>query len=90
MFCNWSSSSPDLTEGDFFLWGHVKDKVYVPPLSRTMDELQEHTTEAVHAITQICCEESGPSLIIALMFSEQQEGHTLSVFDINQCHMKLC
>ncbi|GBM60640.1 hypothetical protein AVEN_73312-1 [Araneus ventricosus] len=22
--------SPDLTPCDFFLWGHVKDKVYVP------------------------------------------------------------
>lgn len=51
VFCKWPPRSPDLTVCDFFLWGHVKDKVYVPPLPSTLDELQERITEAVYAIT---------------------------------------
>ena len=31
-FCTWPPRSPDLTVCDFFLWGFVKDNVYVPPL----------------------------------------------------------
>ena len=30
----WLPRSPDLTPCDFFLWGFVKDSVYVPPLPR--------------------------------------------------------
>ncbi|GBO06156.1 hypothetical protein AVEN_105364-1 [Araneus ventricosus] len=32
---------PDLTPCDFFLWGYVKDKVYVPPMSTTLQALQK-------------------------------------------------
>jgi hypothetical protein len=28
----WPPRSPDLTPCDFYLWGFVKDSVYVPPL----------------------------------------------------------
>jgi len=44
--------SPDLTVCDFFLWGYVKDRVYVPPLPATVDELQERITAAVNSVTQ--------------------------------------
>ncbi|KAJ4433135.1 hypothetical protein ANN_15392 [Periplaneta americana] len=30
--------SPDLTQCDFFMWGFVKDHVYVPPLPTTLDD----------------------------------------------------
>jgi hypothetical protein len=36
----WPPSSPDLTPCDFFLWGYVEDTVYVPPLLRNLQELQ--------------------------------------------------
>jgi hypothetical protein len=36
----WPPRSPDLTPCDFFLWGYVKDTVYVPPLHRNLQELQ--------------------------------------------------
>ncbi|GBM33162.1 hypothetical protein AVEN_83673-1 [Araneus ventricosus] len=39
--------SPDLTPSDFSLWGYVKDKVYVPPVSTTLQALQERITAAV-------------------------------------------
>jgi len=44
--------SPDLTICDCFLWAYVKDRVYVPPLPATMDELQERITAAVNLVTQ--------------------------------------
>ena len=33
-FNNLPPRSPDATPCDFFLWGYVKDQVYVPPLPR--------------------------------------------------------
>ena len=38
--CTWPPRSPDLTMCDFFLWCAVKDNVYVPPLPKTLPELQ--------------------------------------------------
>jgi len=34
-----------------FLWGYVKDRVYVPPLPATVDELQERIPAAVNSVT---------------------------------------
>ena len=38
--CTWPPRSPDMTVCDFFMWGLVKDNVYVPPLPKTIPELQ--------------------------------------------------
>jgi hypothetical protein len=35
----WPPRSPDLTPLDFFLWGLVKDRVFIPPLSANVAEL---------------------------------------------------
>ena len=51
VFFKWPPRSPDITVCDFFLWGYVKDRVYVSPLPATMDDLQERITEAINAIT---------------------------------------
>src|SRR5215469_14392144 len=51
VFCKWPPRSPDLTVCDLFLWGYVKDRVYVPPLPATVDELQERITAAVNSVT---------------------------------------
>jgi len=32
--------TPDATPCDFFLWGYVKDQVYVPPLPASIPELK--------------------------------------------------
>jgi hypothetical protein len=38
----WPPRSPDLTPLDFFLWGFVKDRVYVPSLpARVAEQLQK-------------------------------------------------
>jgi len=50
VFCKWPPRSPDLTVCDFFLWGYVKDRVYVPPLPATMDELQDRITDMLQRV----------------------------------------
>jgi hypothetical protein len=35
----WAPRSPDLTPCDFFLWGFVKDSVYVSPLPTSIHEI---------------------------------------------------
>ena len=39
--CAWNPRSPDITPCDFYLWGYIKDNVYVPPLPTTLDDLIE-------------------------------------------------
>ncbi|GBN42927.1 hypothetical protein AVEN_228881-1 [Araneus ventricosus] len=39
--------SPDLTPCDFFLWGYVNDKIYVPPMPTTLQALQKRITATV-------------------------------------------
>jgi len=43
----WPPRSPDLTPYDFFLWGFVKDTVFVPPLPAKLQDLRNHITAAV-------------------------------------------
>ena len=43
----WPPRSPDLTPYDFFLWGFVKDTVFVPPLPANVQDLRYRITAAV-------------------------------------------
>ena len=43
----WPPRSPDLTRLDFFLWGFVKDRMFVPPLPANVVELRTRITAAV-------------------------------------------
>ena len=47
----WPPRSPDLTPCDFFLWGFVKDSVYIPPLLMSLNELLDRITHALQTIT---------------------------------------
>ena len=49
----WPPRSPDLTPMDFFLWGFVKDRVFVPPLPANVAELRSCKSDARDA-TQTC------------------------------------
>jgi hypothetical protein len=51
MFLTWPPRSPDLTLLDFYFWGYVKNKVYVPPLPRDLREVRERITNAVASIS---------------------------------------
>ena len=41
-----------MTPCDFFLWGFVKDRVFVPPLPRDLTEMRERIREAFAAVTR--------------------------------------
>jgi len=43
--------SPDATPRDLFLWGYVKDQVYVPPLPASIPELKVRIRTAIETIT---------------------------------------
>jgi hypothetical protein len=51
IFCPWPARSPYLPPCDHFLWGYVKDKVFVPPLPASMPHLQSRITVTVETIT---------------------------------------
>ena len=43
----WPPRSPNLTPYDFFLWGLVKDTVFVSPLPANLQDLRNRITAAV-------------------------------------------
>ena len=43
----WSPRSPDLTPYDFFLWGFVKDTLFVPQLPANLQDFRNRITAAV-------------------------------------------
>ena len=45
----WPPRPPDITPCDFFLWGYVKDRVFVPPLPHDLANLR-HIIAAVKNI----------------------------------------
>ena len=47
----WPLRSPDLTPCNFFLWGFVKDNVYVSPLPMSLNELRDRITHALQTVT---------------------------------------
>ena len=47
----WPPRSPDLSACDFFLWGHLKSKVYVRK-PRTVDDLKVSTREEFAIVSQ--------------------------------------
>jgi len=49
---SWPPRSPDKTSCDFFLWGCVKERVYVQPLPADLDELTNRITAAVNSVTE--------------------------------------
>jgi hypothetical protein len=44
--------SPDMTPWDFFLWGYLKDRVYVPPLPQNLEERKRRIREATTTVTE--------------------------------------
>lgn len=46
----WPARSPDLTKCDFFLWGFIKNKVYLSPPT-TVDDMRNRIIRAFSEIT---------------------------------------
>ena len=51
---NWPPRSPDLTPCDYFLWGHLKNKVYSTPPENT-GELRERIFNEVNLLKRKTC-----------------------------------
>ena len=47
----WPPRSPNINPCDFFLWGHIKSKVYAAPLEN-INQLQERIIREVYAIKE--------------------------------------
>ena len=45
----WPPRSPDMTLGNFFLWGYVKSKVYVTPPT-SIDDLKQKVTHEIRSV----------------------------------------
>ena len=43
---------PVLTPCDVFLWGYIKDRVFVPPLPVSLNELKQRITTAVASVDE--------------------------------------
>jgi hypothetical protein len=48
----WPPRSPDFRPCDFFLWGYVKDRVFVPPLATDLDDIKNRITAAVTSVAE--------------------------------------
>uniref|UniRef100_A0A8D8Y0E3 Uncharacterized protein n=1 Tax=Cacopsylla melanoneura TaxID=428564 RepID=A0A8D8Y0E3_9HEMI len=46
----WAANSSDLSASDYFLWGYLKNKVYIMQKPRTLDELKEVIVQKIQAI----------------------------------------
>ena len=44
--------SPDLARCDFFLWGYIKDRVFVPPFPVSLNELKQRITTAFASVDE--------------------------------------
>ena len=51
--------SPDLTPCDFFLWGYVKDHVFVPPMPLDLAELRQRIEHAAPSDVGTCMAGAG-------------------------------
>ena len=76
--CTWPPRSPDLTACDFFLWGFIKDNVYVQPLPKTLQELRECINTAIGT----CLGGFGGNGSIAWTSTLSQVGRTSNVFKV--------
>jgi hypothetical protein len=48
----WPPRSPGITPCNFFFWGHIKDRVFVPPFTTNLDDLQNRLTADVTSMEE--------------------------------------
>jgi len=65
-----------MTPHDFFLWGYVTERVYVPPLPADLDELTNRITAAVKPVTEDTLRRVWDEFSYRVDLSMQQVGGT--------------
>lgn len=73
----WPPRSPDLTAPDFFLWGYLKEKVYVNK-PRTLQELKNNIRDEIAAITPETLNNVMKNVIKRAHFCQQAGGGHLA------------
>ena len=69
----WPSNSPDLNPLDYFLWGYVKQKVYIAS-HNTLEELSAAVNEALETVPQFMLAKAINSVSMRLLLCETNNG----------------
>jgi hypothetical protein len=72
------------TRCDFFLWGYIKDRVFVPPLANTLVDLHARITAAITEIDPTCYREFGKNLITSLMCAMLRVERILNICNASE------
>lgn len=70
---HWPARSPDLSPLDFFLWGYVKDRVYVTE-TKTSDELKARITDVCSRIPPSVIKKATEDVIKRAQYCVAAEG----------------
>lgn len=69
----WPARSPDLTPLDFFLWGHLKSRVYIDR-PRNLDDLQTRIRQEMDRLPRIWLENSIEQFVQRLHYCQEVNG----------------
>lgn len=69
----WPARSPDLTPCDFFLWGHLKTKVY-ETLPRDLADLRQRIVEECAKLTPQILESVRGEFVNRLYYCQEKNG----------------
>lgn len=73
-FIAWPPRSCDLTPLDFFMWGYIKDRVYMSPPT-TPEDMENRIRDACRTITPFILRNVGENLVKRLNMCVQVGGH---------------
>ena len=75
----WPPQSPDITPLDFFLWGYVKDKVFLTPVP-DITNLKARITDAFDTITEDMLENTWREIDYRLDVLRSTKGAHVEVY----------
>ena len=70
---NWPPQSPDLTSPDFFLWGYLKEKVFVNK-PQTINDLKRNIVDQIRAISPEMLSNVMQSVLDGAIQCETEDG----------------
>ena len=73
-FIRWPPWSCDLTPLDFFLWGYIKDRVYVNPPT-TPEDMENRIRDACRTLTPFMLRNVQGNIVKRLNMCIQVDGH---------------
>ena len=82
--------SPDLTPCDFFLWGYIKDRVFVPPLPVSLNELKQRITTAAASVDEDMLRPVWTELDYPIDICHVKKTHTWKICNLKTCTTKPC